>query len=671
MKYCSILIIMLLIIATWTSHAQMASYPRGSEICAFKKDKMTVLPDLAEQLTTGPTHSYDVLDYKMDLNIYHCFFSPYPKDFKANVIITLKADSAISSIKLNAINNTLQIDSVRKAGTSFTHVNNILTVQLNRTYNPGEVLQVKVCYHHKNVTSNGFYAINGMVFTDCEPEGARYWFPCWDKPSDKATFDLTVKTPVNAKLGSNGRLADSTINGDTCTYHWISAHNVATYLMVMSAHLNYKLDIVYWQKPNNPADSVPIRFYYFNGENPGPMEEIIPEMTSYFSDHYCEHPFEKNGFATISDGFNWGGMENQTLTSLCPGCWYESLVAHEFAHQWFGDMITCATWADIWLNEGFATWSEAFWQENTGGYPAYKADMDYYANNYIQGNPGWAISDPSWATATPSNDILFNWAITYCKGACVLHQLRYTIGDSLYFATLKAYAADTNLKYKSAVIPDFISKVNSVTGEDYNWFFDQWIYQPNHPVYQNSYNFTDIGNGQWRVKFFTTQVQSNTVFFKMPIEIWMRFVDNSDTTIRVMNDANYQLFEWVFSKRPVQLRFDPDDNILAKQDATTVGLIEGEPFNDSFRLFQNYPNPVQNQTRISFELTQPSDIKLEIINIMGKIVRSFSLISQQQGFNSVDVDCSGLPSGIYYYRLQAGETVKTKKMLITGQTIIK
>jgi aminopeptidase N len=401
------------------------------------------------------------------------------------------------------------------------------------------------------------------------------------------------------------------------------------------------------------------------------MEEIIPEMTSYFSDHYCEHPFEKNGFATISDGFNWGGMENQTLTSLCPGCWYESLVAHEFAHQWFGDMITCATWADIWLNEGFATWSEAFWQENTGGYPAYKADMDYYANNYIQGNPGWAISDPSWATTTPSNDILFNWAITYCKGACVLHQLRYTIGDSLYFATLKAYAADTNLKYKSAVIPDFISKVNSVTGEDYNWFFDQWIYQPNHPVYQNSYNFTDIGNGQWRVKFFTTQVQSNTVFFKMPIEIWMRFVDNSDTTIRVMNDANYQLFEWVFSKRPVQLRFDPDDNILAKQDATTVGLIEGEPFNDSFRLFQNYPNPVQNQTRISFELTQPSDIKLEIINIMGEIVRSFSLISQQQGINSVDVDCSGLPSGIYYYRLQAGETVKTKKMLITGQTIIK
>jgi aminopeptidase N len=659
------IICIIVFFATISTFSQFQSQQRGSEICAMKKQNMSIVPDLKDQVLSGPVHSFDVLNYKLDLNIYNCFFSPYPKDFKATNIITLQADSAINSIKLNAVNSSLQIDSVRKAGTSFTHAGNILTIQLDRTYNPGEVLQVKVCYHHKNVTSNGFYAINGLVFTDCEPEGARYWFPCWDRPSDKATLDLTVKTPATAKLGANGRLADSTINADTCTYHWVSAHNVATYLMVMTANLNFKLDIVYWHKLTNPNDSVPLRFYYYAGENPGPMEAVLPLMTTYFSENFCEHPFEKNGFATISDLFNWGGMENQTLTSICPGCWYESLVAHEYAHQWFGDMITCATWADIWLNEGFATWSEAFWQENTGGYNAYKADMDYYADNYFQGNPGWAISVPSWATTTPSNNVLFDWSITYCKGACVLYQLRTTIGDSLYFATLKAYSADTNLKYKSATITDFSSKVNMVTGENYDWFFDEWIYQPNHPKYVNTYNFEDIGGGQWKVNFFTTQAQTNTVFFKMPIELRIRFLDNSDTIIRVMNDVNYQQFSWAFNKRPVQFKFDPSDKIILKEESTVLGIIDDQLTKGYFHLFQNYPNPAQNQTRITYELVNPSDVTIEIFNIMGKVEKSYDFSSMQSGINSVDLDCSTLSSGVYYYRVKAGDVIKTKKMLIT------
>ena len=141
-------------------------------------------------------------------------------------------------------------------------------------------------------------------------------------------------------------------------------------------------------------------------------------MTTGFSQLFGEHPFEKNGFATLNNQFQWGGMENQTLTSLCPNCWSENLVSHEFAHQWFGDMITCATWADIWLNEGFATYWKRSGTNSRADTRAYKSDINNDASSYLSGNPGWPMYNPSWAITTPPNNTLFNYAITYAKGAC-------------------------------------------------------------------------------------------------------------------------------------------------------------------------------------------------------------------------------------------------------------
>jgi aminopeptidase N len=651
-------------IAAGSLFAQLNADSRGSAFCFQKKTRMASMPDPANPATGGPVHSFDVLNYKMDLNIYQCFYTPFPKNYNATLVITLKADSLISSITLDCMFSTLVIDAVQLAGVSFNQGGSTLTIQLDRSYNPGEELQIKIIYHHKTTGTSGFYAINGMVFTDCEPEGARYWFPCWDKPSDKATFDLTVKTPAVAKLGSNGILADSVINGDTCTWHWVSNHNVATYLMVISANLNYKLDIVYWHKLSNPNDSIPLRFYYFDGEFPGPMEEILPDMTTYYSENFCEHPFDKNGFASISEGFNWGGMENQTLTSICPNCWYSSLLAHEYAHQWFGDMITCGTWADIFLNEGFATWTEAFWLENTNGYAAYKDDIDGYASYYMGNNPGWAISVPEWATNTPSVNTLFNYAITYCKGASVLHILRNTIGDSAYFATLKSYANDTNLRFRSAVIPDFIAHVNAATGEDYNWFFDEWIYQPNHPLYASIYDFTDLGKGQWRVDLTVTQTQTNTVFFKMPIDLQIHFEDNTDTLIRVMNNENYQSFQWTFNKQPDALFIDPDNNIVLKESVVLLGMQEKNAAN-GLRLFPNYPNPAKNTTRIAYKIESSCDIQLDIYNVMGSLVKSCFEHSMTAGTHQMDIDCSGMTPGIYFYRIKAGESELTSKLVIS------
>ncbi|HCY74960.1 MAG TPA: hypothetical protein DHV28_03495 [Ignavibacteriales bacterium] len=548
------------------------SYNKGSEYCSQNKIRSSNI-DPALNVTADIQHSFNAINYKLNLDLFNCFISPYPKSFTGSVILTFQVDSTLNFIKLNAVNSSLVIDSVRLAGVSFSHSSNILTINLNRTYNVGETAQVKIYYKHNNVTDGALYVSNGFLFTDCEPEGARKWFPCWDKPSDKATLDLTARVPATVKLGSNGYLADSTRNVDTIYYNWISNDPVATYLMVMTGKVNYNLDIVYWNKISNPNDSIPIRFYWNQGENVSALNSMkikVPQMMTTYSQLFGEHPFEKNGFATLNNQFVWGGMENQTLTSLCPNCWDESLIAHEFAHQWFGDMITCATWADIWLNEGFATYTEALWLEHLYGYSSYKSDIVSDASTYLSSNPGWAISDPNWAIVTPNVNTLFNYAITYMKGACVLHLLRYVMGDADFFDGLYSYANDPDLKYKSAVIPDFKEHMSTAYGEDLSWFFDEWIYQPNHPVYQNQYWFQNISTGIWEVGFVARQTQTNSSFHKMPIEIKLSFSTGADTTIRVMNDSNNQIYSWNFNRQPVSIVFDPSNNIVLKTATLSV-----------------------------------------------------------------------------------------------------
>jgi aminopeptidase N len=637
----------------------------GSEYCSYKKTHMTMTPVKPDNSEQFAPHSFDVLNYSLSMNIYHCYATPFPKDYRASNIITFKVDSTLNSIKLDAVGSSLIIDSVRMAGTSFTHSNDILTIHLDRTYNPNEIVHVKVNYHHNNIVDGAFYASNGMVFTDCEPEGARKWFPCWDKTSDKATMDLTVKVPSTVKLGSNGILTDSTLVGDTLTYHWVSTDRIATYLVVISSKVNYQLDIVWWHKISNWNDSIPIRFYYNLGEDPSAMEAIIGPMTTYFSQNFCEHPFPKDGFASLNDQFIWGGMENQTLTSICPDCWAEWLIAHEFAHQWFGDMITCGTWADVWLNEGFATWCEAFWIENSQGYSGYKTAINQDAAYYFQANPHFPISMPEWALHTPPLDTLFNGAIVYDKAACVLHQLRYILGDTLFLDVLQAYSADTNLKYKSAVTSDFMAEVNQVTGGNYDWYFNAWIYQVDHPVYQNTYSFEDIGSGDWNVNFLTTQIQTNGTFFPMLLNATVIFSDFSDTTIRFMNDYNIQQYTWTFHKQPALVRFDQSNEIVLKQGSTVVGIVDPSVRNEKFFLWQNIPNPATNSSRIVYEISEPMPVKLEIMDITGKVIMVPVNGPKPQGKYFTDIDCTYLAPGLYYYRLTAGNSSVTKKMIIS------
>ncbi|RPI13117.1 MAG: T9SS C-terminal target domain-containing protein [Ignavibacteriae bacterium] len=640
----------------------------GGYACSMKK-MHSHLPILDTDVPIR--HTFDVIKYTINLDIRNCFISPFPKNFNATIKIDLRVDTALNAINLNAVNTSLQINSVGLNGVSFTHTGNILTINLNRTYNPGEMVSVFINYSHLNIADGAFYVGTSIpsVMTDCEPEGARKWFPCWDKPGDKALLDLTAKVLTGIKLASNGRLNDSTVTGDTTYYHWVSKDPVATYLVVLAARSNYKLDIVYWHKLSNPADSIPIRLYYINTEGNN-VKSYIADMTTYYSQKFTEHPFEKNGFNTAAvSGFGWAGMENQTMTTLGQSYWDVNTVSHEYAHQWFGDMITCATWADIWLNEGFASYIESIWLEHTSGYASYKGHINSHASSYLSQNPGWAMWNADWAVNTPNVNTLFNYAITYAKGACVLHMLRYTLQDTaVFFNCIRGYAGDTaNFRFKSATTDDFTAKISSIAGQDLSWFINEWVKQPNHPVYANVYQISGSGSN-WTVGFLAKQTQTNTIFHKMPLTIKITFSTGPDTTFRVMNDVNNQTYFWNFTRQPTSFSFDPNNDIVLKQGTTVQGIVSGiENENETpvaYNLYQNFPNPFNPVTVINYDIAKRGNVSIKIYDVLGKLIKEPVNEVKNAGRYQVSFDASNLPSGIYYYEINSGSFTDSKKMVL-------
>ncbi|MEI6900688.1 MAG: hypothetical protein WCL00_12485, partial [Bacteroidota bacterium] len=284
-----------------------------NRICLSQGTETIASPDLHRY---GMHHSYDVKEYKLDIDLYNSFKTPGSSGFRALEIITLEIDSTLKFFDLNAVSRTIKVESVGLDGYSFQHSNDLLRIFLKKERKPGDVVKVRIIYQHKDVEDSAFYAYNGCVFTDNPAEGARKWFPCWDRPSDKALTDFTFHVPRSVRLGSNGYLADSIVVGDTLFYHWRSKYPMSTYLMTFVAKTDFTINKSWWRFHSLIGDSVPVRFYHQPGESMAQAEKLIAPLTDFYSDKFGVYPFEKIGFATLNNLFPWGGMENQTMVSL-------------------------------------------------------------------------------------------------------------------------------------------------------------------------------------------------------------------------------------------------------------------------------------------------------------------------------------------------------------------
>ncbi len=641
----------------FAQHKQIMHECQAAKILQFEKNAEM------KNINYPGDPNIDVTYYGLNLNISYS-----PQQIVGEVRIDAKSmQDNLTNFFLD-LQNALTADSVKSSGTSlsFNHSSNKLNITLPTAVNTGDLFSVTV-YYHGVPGSSGFGSFefsshngNPIIWTLSEPYGASDWFPCKDTPADKVdSSDVTVTADEIFYTISNGTLVSDVNNGDgTRTIHWKNHHPIAHYLISL-AMTNYQ---EYQNTFTFDGQTMPVRHFNYpenlDNSRRAALDKTV-DMLEYFSETYGIYPYmdEKYGHAEFSWG---GGMEHQTVTSL--GAYGETIIAHELAHQWFGDKVTCADWQNIWLNEGFATYSEALWLGHAYGEAQYNNRINNYVTSaknaqgsiYVQNiNSVWEI---------------FDYARSYAKAAVVLHMLRGVLGDEAFFETLRTYLNKPGLAYNVAVTEDFQAVAEEVSGQDLDYFFNEWIYGENYPVYSLAW-IKRHTNGHWEAEITINQ-QTNTTprFFTMPVQIKI-FTMNGDTLVTLFNNAISQTFTVELNAEPTMLAFDPNNWIL--KDFNGVTDVDDETESPvTFTLEQNYPNPFNPTTTIKYTIPKLNGVEtrystsLRIYNILGKEVATLVNKRQAPGFYEVQFDASNLPSGVYFYTLRVGNFVATKKMIL-------
>jgi len=604
------------------------------------------------QTESAASSWFDVTYYALDLDI-----STSPDFLKGDVTIGGICRQDNSQLLVLDLMNTMHIDSVRVNGQDclFLQQSSSFSITLDHSYQSGEIISADVYYEGVPVpTGFGSFEFDShtgvpWVYTLSEPYGARDWWPCKNSQSDKAdSVDIIVSCDSAYKVGSQGILVSTTFRADgKATYHWKERYPISSYLI--SIALTDYVQFSNWFRYSS-TDSMEIRNYVLPEHYAAALQSLprVVDMLTIYSNLFGLYPFikEKYGHAEFASG----GMEHQTMTSI--GTFDEQVIAHELSHQWFGDRITCRTWSDLWLHEGFAEFCTAVYLEKEYGTSSYWDFINLLQGNAIAGKG--AVGEPD----TTNAQTLFNYALVYAKGAFVLHMLRHVLGDTVFFNALRAYANQPSLQYSTATTKDLQTACETVSGKDLGYFFQEWIYGEGYPVYQYSWNWKNSGDSS-AVTLSIAQVPGrlNPDFFAMPIDVRI-LSPGKDTTISVFNNAQSQTFTVRFPAMPTSVLLDPDGWILK----LTYPAAAVPP--SAYALEQNYPNPFNGSTTIRYQLSHSANVTLRVYDLLGRNVATLVNARQIPGNYEYPFSGQSLSSGMYVYRLTADDVHLHKKMIL-------
>ena len=453
---------------------------------------------------------------------------------------------------------------------------NITTIEITlpTPKNTGDTFTVTVAYSGVAVSRGfgsiefGTHAGTPIVATLSEPWFAYTWWPHKDDGQnnnrDKATADIRVTTPDWMSVASNGVLQSETLlPGGLKTTHWATSQPMTTYLLSIAA-TNYVRFTDTYVHDNGVMPLVYMLYPETNTANTLSQLAVIKPMLDVFGEIFGPYPYLSEKYGVYQFNFG-GGMEHQTMSGQ--GSFGESLTAHELAHQWWGDDVTTADWNNIWLNEGFATYSEALWFERKPGGSAAALQSAMAARRPVVFDDSTYIPEPT----SPSR--IFSLNFTYRKGAWILHMLRGVIGDNAFFDSLARFRDDH--AEGAATTDDFRLAVEAATGEPFDWYFDQWVFGIGAPNYQHAFTTHTI-NG---ARFAEVLVRQNNPVayptFTMPIPL--RLTTTSSTTEElVWNTADEQHFLIPIDGPLTSFEFDPQTWILA-QTVNSAAFSAGPP----------------------------------------------------------------------------------------------
>ncbi len=644
-------ILFLIIFSVFIINAQNKSHQYSCSEGKIALNKKLLSIDEAKY--NKSSFKYDVKYYKLEF-LFENLNNKYIQG-EVTTHFEVKSDN-FNQISFDLADN-MTVDSVifrENKITTFTLVEDELTINLPTIITNGLLDSISIFYQGIPDPTGGFGSFEQtthgssipIIWTLSEPYGAKDWWPCKQSLNDKAdSIDVFVTNQEAYKAASNGLLISETVNAGMKTAHWKHLHPITAYLIAIAV-TNYSdySDFV----TLNTGENVEVLNYVFPEDLSSAQSNTpnVLDVIQLYSDLFLPYPYynEKYGHAQFSWG---GGMEHQTMSFMVN--FGHGLMAHELAHQWFGDFVTCGSWEHIWLNEGFATYLDGMTHEhnlNDDGvsFDDWKQGKINHVTSYNDGSV--------WVNDTTDVWRIFSSRLSYSKGAMVLHMLRKKIGDEAFFQGIKNYLSDPDIANGYALTSDLQIHLEETYGSSLQEFIDDWFYGEGYPNYTIYYSQNQ--SGLLTVNINQTQSHSSVSFFEMSVPVKFSGV-TKDTTIWFNNVINGEQFTVNLDFAVTSAEFDPNSDIISKGSA----VLKVDTLDEGTKVYLS-PNPTKDKITVVFlEKVMPD--KIVISDNKGKIVKFFE--ANKNSSYRFEFNISDLAEGLYFISFTQEDKTITKKFI--------